>query len=428
MHGSGPLHSEERIFAVPTLPLSGKVFLLLTAAGSSSRFGGEKKEFLRVGGKSILQRSLEAFLGLDSLAGVVVTFPEGRGAETRASIAPSLLADAHRTLQCGISFSPGGATRQESVFKGLSSIMNLVSQSSLDPSGTVVLVHDAARPWVTERIIADVIACARKHGACIPLCDFSDTPKMVAPGGFIESHPARDIVKAAQTPQGFALGPLFEAYGAARDESWQCTDDSSLWARYIGPVAFVAGDRKNIKVTYREDIEAMEGHETDAAPRAPSMRIGEGWDIHPLVPGRNLVLGGIHIESSRGEAGHSDGDVLWHAIIDALLGAAGLGDIGTHFPPSGQRWKDAESSGLAKSVADMVFSRGLSIRNIDSTVILEEPRLGPYREAICAHLAEVLGIPRDSVSVKAKTKEHFDAVGEGRAIEARAIVLLADRD
>lgn len=405
--------------AAPSLPLSGEVFLLLTAAGTSSRFGEVKKELLHLGGKSVLQRSLEAFLFIDRLAGIVITYPEERLDEVRAAIGEEL-ASRLALLPCGLRFVQGGPTRQISVARGLAVLAHEGRAASIDPAGAPVLVHDAARPWVTADTIGAVLASARRQGACVPLCDLPDTPKVTAVGDFIGNHPGRDSVKAAQTPQAFALDALLAAHEAAAAEGWSCTDDSSLWDRYVGKVAFVPGDRKNRKITYREDL-PMEETATS------TFRIGEGWDIHPLVPGRKLLLGGVHIEHDKGEAGHSDGDVLWHAIIDALLGAAGLGDIGAFFPPSDSRWKGADSGRLAGIAAQAVAEAGWTVGNIDCTVILEKPRLGPHRERICSSIAAVLGASRALVSVKAKTNEGFGGVGAGNAVEARAVVLLVAR-
>lgn len=405
----------DHLIAPPKLPLTGDVYLILTAAGSSSRFGDTKKELQLLGGASVLQRSLEAFLGGERLAGVIITYPEGRLGELRSALEP-LLADGGSALPRAISFVQGGRSRQDSVEKGLKAIMS----AAADPANAVVLVHDAARPWVSADTIGAVLASARKRGACVPLADLPDTPKEIGSGGFISAHPWRDSLKAAQTPQGFALATLAEAYAAAAADGWVGTDDSSLWDRYVGKVAYIPGDRNNRKITYREDLPMTER-------RSKVSRIGEGWDIHPLVPSRKLLIGGIHLAHDKGEAGHSDGDVLWHAITDALLGAASLGDIGSHFPPSDARWKDADSGGLAKLASDLVAAEGWAVGNIDCTVILETPRLGPYREAIRANIARVLDIPGANVSVKAKTNEGFGEIGAGNAIEARAIVLLVEK-
>jgi len=423
MSGTDTLDAR-RIIETPRLPLEGRVFLLLTAAGSSSRFGGGKKELLSLDGKSILQLSLEAFLHLEELAGILITYPAGRLDEVQASISPDLAGTLDK-LPWGLRFVQGGDTRQVSVKNGLEALVracgvNLgdaaAGDAAIDPARVIVLVHDAARPWAAPDLIDAVLTSTRAFGACIPLSDLPDTPKAISADGFIDRHLDRDAIKAAQTPQGFALGTLAAAHAAASEEGWSCTDDASIWDRYVGEVAFVRGDRKNRKITYPEDL-----------PRKAdtiNFRIGEGWDIHPLVPGRRLLVGGVHVEHDRGEAGHSDGDVLWHAIIDALLGAAALGDIGSHFPPSDLRWKDADSGNLARAAAGEVARAGWNVGNIDCTVILEKPRLGPYREAICASIAKALGLLPSAVSVKAKTREGFGEVGSGNAVEAQAVVLL----
>jgi len=419
MSGKDPLEAH-RCLEAPRLPLGNGVFLLLTAAGSSSRFGGTKKELLSLEGKSILQHSLEAFLHLRDLVGVVITYPAGRLDEMQASVDEELAVKL-TALACGLHFVQGGETRQASVKSGLDALIEACGAALpgtvIDPARAVVLVHDAARPWVAADTVDAVLASARSNGACIPLSDLPDTPKTISADGFIHTHLERDSVKAAQTPQGFALAALAAAHGAAAAEGWTCTDDASIWDRYIGKVASVSGDRKNKKITFREDLPAEED--------SIAFRIGEGWDIHALESGRRLLLGGIRIEHDKGEVGHSDGDVLWHAIIDALIGAAALGDIGSHFPPSDPRWKDADSGHLARIAADKVREAGWKLGNIDCTVILEKPRLGPYREAICASIAETLGLPRSVVSVKAKTNEGFGEIGSGNAIEARAVALIA---
>jgi 2-C-methyl-D-erythritol 4-phosphate cytidylyltransferase / 2-C-methyl-D-erythritol 2,4-cyclodiphosphate synthase len=402
----------------PDLPLGGRVFLLLPAGGSSVRFGGEKKEFADLGGKSVLARSLEPFLHLAGLAGVVVVCPAGRLDETAEALGGKTLGELDSTLEKGVSLVEGGPTRQASVAAGLAAL-SAFSGPSGPENGDLVLVHDAARPWASPALIDSVLSSTRLHGACIPLCDLPDTPKKIGEDGFIAAHPDRSSMKAAQTPQGFALGPLAAAHAKAATEGWSCTDDSSLWERYVGKVAYVEGERRNRKLTYREDLEA----ETPAAGRS-EIRIGEGWDIHPLVAGRPLLLGGFKLDWPRGEAGYSDGDVLWHAIIDAILGAAGLGDIGARFPPGVPAWKDADSSLLAAEAARLLREGGWTLGNLDCTVMLEAPKIGPCRDAIRLRIASVLDLDPDRVSVKAKTFEGFGEVGRGEAVEARAVVLI----
>ncbi len=390
-------------------PARGGIRLLLTAAGSSTRFGGTKKEFRKLGGLSVLSLSLLPFLELEDLVQVVITCPPGREEETRASLGENLADELALRLPLGIAFVAGGGTRQESVAAGLAAMPDL-------PTADIVLVHDAARPWVSPGLAAEVAEAARLHGAAIPLCDLPDTPKELGSDGFIAAHPERSRIKAAQTPQGFSLARLKKAHETARAEGLECTDDSSLWERYAGKVFAVRGERANCKITFPEDLTEEEGME---------LRIGEGWDIHPLVEGRRLVLGGVVLDFPRGESGHSDGDALWHAAIDALFGAACLGDIGAHFPPGDPRWKDADSSLLGAAAASLVREKGWEIVNLDCTVIIEAPRLGPHRDAIRERMASVLSIPADRVSVKAKTFEGLGEVGRGEAVETRAIVLLS---
>ncbi|HEY9055152.1 MAG TPA: 2-C-methyl-D-erythritol 2,4-cyclodiphosphate synthase [Rectinemataceae bacterium] len=413
-------------------PRRGRIFLLLTAAGSSVRFGGSKKEFAKLGGSTVLRCSLEPFLNLNDLCQVVITCQPGMEDETRKAVGADLADELARRLPLGIRFVPGGSTRQESVAAGLEAMPDSsISAGAAEDAGLegefpdedIVLVHDAARPWASSALVAEVANATRIHGAAIPLSDLADTPKELGDDGFIAAHPERSRIKAAQTPQGFYLAGLKRAHKAARDEGRVCTDDSSLWERFEGRVFAVQGERENRKITFPEDL-SNERSDEECEEIGMDMRIGEGWDIHPLVEGRVLVLGGLELDFPKGEAGHSDGDVLWHAAIDAILGAACLGDIGAHFPPGDRKWKDADSSLLASAAAGLARDRGWEIVNLDCTVIIEAPRLGPHREAIRDLMASVLAIPPDRVSVKAKTFEGFGEVGEGRAVEARAVALL----
>jgi 2-C-methyl-D-erythritol 4-phosphate cytidylyltransferase/2-C-methyl-D-erythritol 2,4-cyclodiphosphate synthase len=414
-----PVRREKPSIPKPSLPLRGGVVLLLTAAGSSSRFGKSKKELVRIEGKTVLQAALEPFLGIQDLLGVAITYPEPLLEEFRQALEPLILEKLGK-LPCGLRFLPGGASRQASVALGLKGLLAEARAASLPLASLAVLIHDAARPWVDAATVASVLQTTREKGACLPLSDLPDTPKIVDPSGFVSSHPERSGIKAAQTPQGFALLPLAAAHARAAEESWACTDDTALWDRYIGPVAYVPGARSNRKITYPEDLHMELSLDS-------SLRIGEGWDIHPLVPGRRLLLAGCQIPHDKGESGHSDGDVLWHSIIDALLGAAALGDIGTHFPPSDPEWKDADSSLLARRIAQKIQTQGWTILNLDCTVILERPALKPHREAIVASIAANLQVGEERISVKAKTMEGFGAVGSGQAVESRTVVLLSRR-
>lgn len=405
------------------------IVVVVTAAGRSERFGGGKKELERLGDRSVIDRSVASFLPLGDLGFLVITAPAGGIAAIREALSP----ETRSALGERLLVVEGGASRRDSVRKGLETIANAYGIRAAEGStfrassipteleNAIVLVHDGARPWASPELAASVARAAAEKGAAIPVLPLSDTPKSVSPDGKITGHPLRSSLAGAQTPQAFRFAPLLEAHRKAAAEGFDCTDDAELWAHYVGPVFWVKGKMENRKITFRADL----GPDEAGAKPALALRIGEGWDLHRLVPGRRLMLGGIEIPSELGEEAHSDGDVLLHAVIDALLGAAALGDIGAHFPPEDESWRDADSRKLAHRAAELVRGAGYEIVNIDCTVVLERPRLGPHRDAMRASMALALGMDGSAISVKAKTSEGVDAAGEGRAIEARAIVLLS---
>jgi 2-C-methyl-D-erythritol 4-phosphate cytidylyltransferase/2-C-methyl-D-erythritol 2,4-cyclodiphosphate synthase len=417
------------------------ITVLVTAAGSSGRFGGGKKELLKLEDRSILDCSISPFLGLPGLQALVVTSPAGREAELEAALRPESLA-ALRALGTGrFAIVAGGPSRRDSVRLGLEKLSEILGEAA-EISGTpgvpqtveaiwastVVLVHDGARPWASPELAARVLAAAAECGAAVPILPFVDTPKEVGPDGIVLRHPPRSSLGGAQTPQGFGLEALLGAHRRALAEGFECTDDAELWDRYVGPVRAVPGELDNRKVTYPRDLPAsLAPDQGGLSSGSQACRVGQGWDLHRLVPGRPLLLGGVELPSEAGEDAHSDGDVLLHAVIDALLGAAALGDIGTHFPPADERWRGADSADLARRAAALVREAGWEPGNLDCTVVLERPRLAPYREAIAESLASCLGLRKDAVSIKAKTKEGVDAVGEGRAVEAYSIATLFPR-
>jgi len=456
------------------------VAVVVTAAGRSERFGGSKKEYADLGGRSVLDASVAPFLELPGLEVLVITAPEGGLEAARAALSAATLT----ALGDKLLIVEGGATRRDSVRKGLERAAEtlrraagLAPEAAL-PATAIVLIHDGARPWASAGLARSVLEATLAHGAVVPVIPLTDTPKRIvtaaaaaatgatdgatsgaAPvtmpgrGGLILEHPARSGLGGAQTPQGFRLGPILDMHRRAEREGRDCTDDGELWAIYAATtegvakdealVAWVEGEETNRKVTFRNDLAAGQ----DAHGREPGtergadrgaddgaahvaacpFRVGQGWDLHRLVAGRRLMLGGIEVPSDKGEEAHSDGDVLLHAIIDALLGAAALGDIGSHFPPSDPRWKDADSRDLAARAAALVREAGYEPVNLDCTVVLERPRLGPWKGAMCDSIARALGMDPRAVSVKAKTSEGVDAAGEGRAIEAYAAVILSAR-
>ncbi len=387
--------------------------VLITAAGSSSRMGGtRKKEYLDLDGKPVIERCLDAFESTGLFDLYVVTVPQGGEPEIR-DVLSSWLSDegrAKRTL-----FAEGSDTRQKSVRLGL--------QAIADREPATVLIHDGARPWVSSELIRTVQKTVDESGACVPVVPSTDALKELDGNGFLSGHLDRNRIFGAQTPQGFGFRDILLAHEKAAGDGRDYVDDTEIYQNYSGPVAAVKGDVKNRKITYPEDLHSVRGGSSGPDPRSP--RVGFGYDLHRLVEGRKLLLGGVEIPSPVGEDGHSDGDVLIHAVIDALFGAARLGDIGSHFPPSDRAYKDISSRVLLRRAAALVSGKGWTISNLDCTVVLETPKILPYRDAIANTLAEDLGIPQDAISVKGKTKEKVDAVGEGRAVEAFATALIA---
>jgi 2-C-methyl-D-erythritol 4-phosphate cytidylyltransferase/2-C-methyl-D-erythritol 2,4-cyclodiphosphate synthase len=393
------------------------------------RFGG-KKETEDLDGRAVLDRAVSAFSGLPGLSALVITAPKGQEAGIREALDARTRSDLER-LGDRFAVIPGGATRRDSVRLGLEALARTLTPAETESGSAaalpeavrdlVVLVHDGARPWLSSALAERVAATASRVGACVPVTGLVETPKELSPDGLVLRHPPRSALATAQTPQGFRLGPLLEAHRRADAEGVDATDDAELWARYVGPVAWTEGERDNRKITFREDLAFRPGPPAVDGP--PTFRVGEGWDIHRLVPGRRLLLGGVEVPSDRGEEGWSDGDVLLHAVIDALLGSAALGDIGLLFPPGAPEWKGADSRDLIRRARDLVLRAGWRPANLDCTVVLERPKLAPYRDAIRTSLAELLDMETEAVSFKAKTMEGLGPVGEGRAVEARAILL-----
>jgi 2-C-methyl-D-erythritol 4-phosphate cytidylyltransferase/2-C-methyl-D-erythritol 2,4-cyclodiphosphate synthase len=306
-------------------------------------------------------------------------------------------------------FVKGGDTRQESVLNALEFLADKAADDS------IVLVHDGARPYISDDIIERVLGAVREHGAAAPCIPPVDTLKQVDPLAAtqtISAHFDRSGLKAVQTPQGFQFAPFLDAHRKAACDGKSYTDDTEIWGRYVTPVLAVEGSVGNIKLTYPGDI------------CSPQYRTGLGCDRHRLVEGRALLLGGVAIPSDRGEDAHSDGDVLFHAIIDALLGASALGDIGSFFPPEDVQWKDADSAELLCTIWKKITDTGWNLVNLDCVVLLEKPKLLPFREQIRASIAKTLQVDVDTVFIKAKTGEKTGEIGRSEVIEAWATCLL----
>jgi 2-C-methyl-D-erythritol 4-phosphate cytidylyltransferase/2-C-methyl-D-erythritol 2,4-cyclodiphosphate synthase len=379
-----------------------RVTAIIAAGGAGRRLGAAvPKQLLEVAGESLLARSVRAFDSHPAVHDIIVAMPAelidaapGRvGAMTRA-----------------IRFVAGGATRQDSVARAF----DLVSHAT-----DVVLVHDAARPFVTPDVITRAIDGAASHGAAIAAMPVTDTVKRVAGEVVAETLP-RETIYLAQTPQAFRRGVLADAVAMGR-AGVEATDEAGLAERAGHPVRVVAGDADNVKITTTGDLEEARSR---ATAKAGATRVGLGYDLHRLVPDRPLILGGVTIPSEIGALGHSDADAACHAATDAILGAASLGDIGRHFPDSDPRWKGASSIMLLERAAALVREAGFEVLNLDVVVILERPRIARFVDAIRAGLAGAVGIAAAAVSVKGKSNEGVDAVGRGEAIAAQAVALL----
>ena len=386
------------------------VTAIIAAAGAGRRLGAAKpKQLLDIGGGSMLQHSVRAFLGHPRVADVVVVVSPDLTTLALAGIEPSRAA-ALRVVK-------GGDRRQDSVANGFAAVA---------PESDVVLIHDAARPFVSADLIDRTIDAAAAHGAAIAALQSRDTVKRVAGDGRITETIPRETIYLAQTPQGFRRDVLAAAIELGRS-GVEATDEAMLAERAGYHVHVVDGDPGNVKVTTSADLDAARARMASTGKPARTGRAGTGYDLHRLVEGRPLILGGVTVPSDRGALGHSDADVVCHAATDAILGAVGLGDIGRHFPDTDPRWKNADSLVLLREAARMVRDHGYEVGNLDVTVILERPKIKDAVEPMRTRLAEALGIDRDRVSVKGKTNEGVDAVGRGEAVAAHAVALVRSR-
>jgi 2-C-methyl-D-erythritol 4-phosphate cytidylyltransferase/2-C-methyl-D-erythritol 2,4-cyclodiphosphate synthase len=377
------------------------VAAIIAAAGRGIRLGaGVPKQFLDLGdGRAMLERSIEAFAQAESVKEIVVALP------------PDVTYD-HRKFEKPIRSVTGGTRRQDSVANAFAAV---------SAGADVIVIHDAARPFVTGELIDRTVRAAYEHGAAIAAVPVTDTLKHVAGSRRVISGTIpRDTVVLAQTPQAFRRDILARALALA--ENTDATDEATLVERAGFPVHVVEGDPSNIKVTTRADLSNARARMSSAG--SSTLRIGTGYDLHRLVEGRPLVLAGVLVPFDRGLHGHSDADIICHAVTDAILGAAAAGDIGQLFPDTDPRWKDADSLGLLREAVSVVTETGHAIVNVDVTVVAEQPKLRPHLEQMRANLAEALGIARDAVSIKGKTNEGTGAIGHGEAMACHAVALL----
>ena len=378
--------------------------VLIVAAGRGSRFGGEiPKQYRLLGGLPVLTRTLAAF-GTALPEARLLTTIHPDDSELYAAAVSALPADvAARVLP----WVAGGATRQASVCNGL--------ETSSSGSQKIVLVHDAARPFASNELIWRACAAARNFGAAVPGFAVTDTIKMVDGEGAVASTPDRATLRAVQTPQAFDYALLLSAHRAAA--GLELTDDAAVAEKAGHKVHVFEGDAGNMKITSAGDLEAAERR---LAGDLSDVRVGSGYDVHAFEDGDHVWLGGVAIPHTKKLLGHSDADVLMHAVTDAIFGALADGDIGSHFPPSDPQWKGAASHIFLAYAAERVRARGGMIAHIDAIVIAERPKVGPHRDAIRAKLAEIMGMDVGRVAVKATTSERLGFTGREEGIAATA--------
>jgi 2-C-methyl-D-erythritol 4-phosphate cytidylyltransferase/2-C-methyl-D-erythritol 2,4-cyclodiphosphate synthase len=381
------------------------VSAIIAAGGRGLRFGGaEPKQLLSLRGEPILKRSVDAYLNCDLVSDVVVALPADL-----AQRPPAYLQ--HRSKP--VTVVDGGERRRDSVANGF---------ARAPEHADIIVIHDAARPLVTDAVIRRTIAAAAESGAAIAALQARDTVKRVGKGDAIAATLPRDEIYLAQTPQAFRTSVLRAALRLSAD----ATDEAMLAEQAGYVVRVVEGDPRNLKITTPDDL-TMAEHFIAGAAQAPALRIGNGYDLHRLVVRRPLILGGVRIPFEKGLEAHSDGDVICHAVTDAVLGAAGAGDIGRHFPDTDSAWKNADSIELLRRAAAIVRDAGYAIGNVDVVVIAQKPKLAPHIEAICRNVAGALGCDASQISVKGKTNEGVDSMGAGDSIAVHAVALLSRR-
>lgn len=396
-----------------TTPAPRRIAVVIVAAGKGTRAatgGGDTlpKQYRSIAGRPVLARTLEAFARIPGIDRIIVVIGAGDNA---------LFAGLGHTAD-GCETVIGGATRQQSVLAGLEALAKDTHAPDL------VLIHDAARPFVSAEVIARVVEALEHAPAALPVMPVPETVKRLEGGTTVVATIDRSALATAQTPQGFRFADILATHRrAAASSGTQFTDDASI-AEWAGlAVRAVAGDGRNFKITTREDFERAETQLSEG--NAMQTRTGQGFDVHRFVDGDHVVLGGVRIPHDKALSGHSDADVLLHAIADAIYGALADGDIGSHFPPSDPQWKGADSAIFLRHAVERVQARGGEIRLLDATVLCEEPKIGPVRDAIRTRIAEIAGLPVARVAVKATTTERLGFTGRREGIAAMTLATVA---
>ncbi|MBO4479396.1 MAG: 2-C-methyl-D-erythritol 2,4-cyclodiphosphate synthase [Clostridia bacterium] len=367
-----------------------KGIAIIAAAGKGQRAGVDKI-WIKTANGTVLERAVAPFFDALTVDEVCLV------------VAPSRVEEA-KALFCGgkkpCVVLAGGETRTQSVKIALEHYCELKEDA-------VVAIHDGARPYVSRALIERAMQVAAEKGSAVPVVPCSDSLRRVTGEGSVAMD--RGNVYRVQTPQCFSLKALLKAYSSGEE----ATDDATLYEKHVGAVALVEGEESNVKITYLSDV-----------CKDFSSRVGVGFDVHPLVKGRPLILGGVKIDFEKGLDGHSDADVLVHAVMDALLTAAGLPDIGHWFPPNDPKYEGADSVELLKTVIALVKKEGFSVANVSATVMAEAPKLAPYLSKMEKIVAKAVGVDESAVKFAATTTERLGIVGEGKGIAAEAVALL----
>ena len=382
-------------------------YAIILAGGSGTRMGADRnKVLLPIGGEAAIVRSVRAFAGLTD--GLVVVSRAEDADEIRRLLAAAELA---------ANIVDGGDTRQDSVWNGL---------CALPAACDKVLIHDGARCLVDEDTIRRAMASVDACGTGVASIPAVDTIKQADEKGYVTGTPDRATLRAMQTPQAFDVTLIRRAHEQARQDGFLGTDDAALVERLGMPVHLTEGNRRNLKLTTPEDIAMAEALLNLVSP-LPRLRIGQGYDVHRLVEGRDLILCGVKVPHDRGLLGHSDADVALHALMDAMLGAMALGDIGKHFPDTDERYKGISSMTLLRHVVGLLHECHARVTNVDVTIVAQKPKLLPYIPQMRQNVADALALPLDRVNIKATTTERLGFEGREEGISAQAVCMTEQR-
>jgi 2-C-methyl-D-erythritol 4-phosphate cytidylyltransferase/2-C-methyl-D-erythritol 2,4-cyclodiphosphate synthase len=394
-----------------------RVFAIITAAGSGQRCPGSKrKQLMPLLGKPLITWSLEAFSQVERLTGMVIVGPADNDQDMEE------IKSAVAAFKKIIKVIPGGDNRQSSVFKGLTALEPLADTD--DP----VLIHDGVRPLITPGLINRVIDHGNPDTVIVPMLKAAETVKLLTGNDRISRTLPRQQIGLAQTPQGAPFSLLWDAYQTGNEEIWaRATDDAELVenARPGTLIRWVDGEHRNIKITFPEDLALAEfllqTENPEQKMTQPIITTGFGYDVHRLTPERKLVLGGITIPHSHGLTGHSDADVVIHALVDAILGAVAAGDIGRHFPDSDPRYRNADSLKFLTYATELAAAKSFYLQSIDITIVAQQPKLAPFLPQMHQAISDILTMPCQ-LNIKATTTEGLGFTGTGEGIAAYAVV------